>query len=233
MATEARLQVVLTNRDDVAAVVAHCHNVLGDPAEWSTPDGYPDGLALCVLDSVWSIGIRYTSVRKVVARYRTAREGQGANPNTDGLSDLTSHIAAVGGVDAWRTLVGTGHLTSSRGGIFKADAVEQVSQAMLAHGLTSTADVRRAHADVLAAAERAWKAVRGQGSGISWRYMLLLTGAPEVKPDRMICRFLEHAVNHYPGLDEAVAMVKAAAVELDVPVRALDHRIWRFQSRRG
>lgn len=224
---------MLTNRDDLAAVVARCHEVLGDPAEWTTPDGYPNSLALCVMDSVWSIGIHYSSVRKVVARYCASREAQGANANNDGLRELTAHIEAAGGVDAWRSAVGTRHLTSSRGGIFKTNAVEQVSEAMLAHGLNSTADVRGAHPDALDAAETAWKQVRGQRSGISWRYMLMLTGAPEVKPDRMICRFLERGIGHYPSMGEAVALVTAAAVGLDVPIRTLDHRIWRFQSGRG
>jgi hypothetical protein len=42
--------------------------------------------------------------------------------------------------------------------------------------------------------KQAWLAVPGQRSGISWRYLLMLAGIPEVKPDRMIRRFVADAL---------------------------------------
>jgi len=41
------------------------------------PDGYPDSLALCIIDSIYSTGARYSSVVNVVGRYRDYRTGQG------------------------------------------------------------------------------------------------------------------------------------------------------------
>ena len=73
----------------------------------------------------------------------------------------------------------------------------------------------------------------GQGSGISWRYVRLLAGVQEVKPDRMIIRFVARAIGRTPMPNEAAALVTAVATGLNVDLRGLDHRIWRFQSGRG
>jgi len=75
--------------------------------------------------------------------------------------------------------------------------------------------------------------VRGQRSGISWHYLLLLAGVEDVKPDRMIQAFLKKAIPRIPDPDAARALVVAAAAELGVTPRTLDHRIWRYQSGRG
>jgi len=81
--------------------------------------------------------------------------------------------------------------------------------------------------------KQAWLAIPGQRSGISWRYLRMLLGLPDVKPDRMILRFVgsalgvgESAVNG----DEAVALIEAAAQHFGVDPRALDHEIWEYQS---
>ena len=79
----------------------------------------------------------------------------------------------------------------------------------------------------------AWCAVPGQGSGVSWRYLRMLTGLPDVKPDRMVIRFLAAALAVEEGsiaADRAVALVRAAAKHFDVDQRALDHEIWEYQS---
>jgi hypothetical protein len=180
--------------DDVVAVVQRCREVLGDPSTWTAPPGYSDSLALCAIDSIWSIGVHYTNVRGLIARYRASVE------NADGhdLTDLLEAIESAGGIDAWRSQIGTRHLTSSRGGIFKSDAVAQTAHALVGVGINSTFDLRTAAEGKLCAAEQAWRAVRGQRSGISWHYLLLLSGVEDVKPDRMICAFLKRAIASLP-----------------------------------
>ena len=32
---------------------------IGPESTWKTPDGYPNSLALCVLDAIWSMGVNY------------------------------------------------------------------------------------------------------------------------------------------------------------------------------
>ena len=219
--------------EDIESLRVRCLEVLGSPPDWVAPVGYPDSLALCVIDSIWSIGIRYATVDRVVDSYRARRIGLGRDADADGTEELLGDVAAAGGAEAWRKLVGTRHRTSTRGGIPKAEAVVLAAEALVGVGLVSAADVRGASVEQLDRAERAWRAVRGQRSGISWRYLLMLAGSAQVKPDRMICRFVERAIGQRPTPDYAAELVLAVASKLCVDVRALDHRMWRFQSGRG
>ena len=222
-----------TSADDVLALAARCRVLLGPPQGWTAPPGYPDSLALCVIDSIWSIGIRYSSVERVVGRYRTRRAALSGDADFDGAGDLLRDFDAAGGTEPWRKAVGTRHLTSTRGGIPKAEAVRRAAEALTTSGIDSAGKLRAADDDLLCRAEAAWVAVRGQRSGISWRYLLLLSGVQQVKPDRMICRFAERAVGRRPTPAYAANLVTAAAAELGVDVRTLDHRIWRHESGRG
>ncbi|MGW0436770.1 hypothetical protein ACWDV4_30030 [Micromonospora sp. NPDC003197] len=45
-----------------------------------------------------------------------------------------------------------------------------------------------------ALARKLWLAVPGQGSGLSWNYLLMLIGCPGVRADRMDCRFVAAAL---------------------------------------
>ncbi len=62
--------------DDLAALIKACDIDLGEPNLWFTPDGYPDSLVLCIVDSIYSTGARYSSVVNVVERYREYRTNQ-------------------------------------------------------------------------------------------------------------------------------------------------------------
>jgi hypothetical protein len=52
-----------------------------------TAQGYRDGLALCIVDSVQSTGVTYTSV---VNGYRRYQRQQGGNPETDGAPEKSA-----------------------------------------------------------------------------------------------------------------------------------------------
>ncbi len=218
---------------DLDALLEHIARTLGAPKEWPEPDGYPDSLALCVLDAIWSIGVRYRGVQNVVAEYRALRRSAGADPNRDGAVELQDAIAGVGGPEAFADAVHNRQLTSTHNGLLKAAAVDEACTALLSSGIATTADLRSAEGDSLESVNAAWRGVPGQGSGISWRYLLLLTGKQEVKPDRMIVGFVEDALGRRPTTDEAADAMTAAGTRLDVSLRALDHAAWRHQSGRS
>jgi hypothetical protein len=104
-------------------------------------------------------------------------------------------------------------------------------------GISTTADLRNAAKDEaqLASVEAAWRAMTGQGSGITWHYMQILAGIPGVKPDRMICRFIADSLG-LPRRDVtppfALEILTAAAKELGVSPTDLDHAVWQFQRSR-
>lgn len=81
---------------------------------------------------------------------------------------------------------------------------------------------------------RAWRAVPGQCSGITWHYVQMLAGIPGLKPDRMICRFVADALGMPRGAVAtgfALRTLTAAAVEMGMSPTEFDHSVW--QSQRG
>ncbi|MDI1463389.1 hypothetical protein QEZ54_20625 [Catellatospora sp. KI3] len=229
-------QTSRTSDSHIGKVVDRVLDSLPDPARWQNPGGYPDGLALCTIDAVQSIGVRYGSVVTVLDRYRTFRRAQGAEPAVDGAAELLRTFADVGGVNPWAAAIGNAHRTSTTPGApLKAEAVEQAATVLLAARLPTCHALRQGADDQLHVAKQAWLRVPGQRSGISWRYLLMLAGRPGVKPDRMIIRFVAAALGCPVGAvtpDQAADLVEQAAGRLNVTSTHLDHAIWRWQSGR-
>jgi hypothetical protein len=164
-------------------LAAACDRDLGDPDLWVEPDGYPESLALCIIDSIYSTGAHYTSVRNVIDRYRAYRSDQGGEPNTDGVEQLLKTIEDLGGPDPWAASIGNRRPTSTAANApLKAEAIHQVATTLGRLGIKSADDLRVAARDeALIAAKAAWIKVPGQRSGITWEYALMLARIPGVK----------------------------------------------------
>lgn len=218
----------------ITKVVAACEQRLNPPAEWKPFPGYPRSLALSVIDAIWSINARYSVTKGVIQRYRNQRRWEG-NAEEDGLPELLALYDNLGGVDAFIDAVGTRNRVSTQpNAVRKGDAVLQAARALHDLGVDTADQFRDADGTPLSEQLRsAWRAIPGQGSGISWRYLRMLLGLPDVKPDRMVLRFVASAL----GVDEAsvrpdyaAGLVEAAASRFGVDQRALDHEIWEYQS---
>lgn len=218
---------------DIAVVLQE----LGDPAGWRIPTGYPKSLALCVMDSIWSIGIRYSIVEGVLDRYLTQI----------GLGGLTASQSCLEGPRAFLTWVdaqgasepkgewladrlGNRNRTSSRGGVLKADAVIQACELLREEGIETPSELL----DNQVRLEPFWRSrVTGQKSGISWKYLLMLAGQSGVKPDRMIHRFMTR-IGAPPGvtLEQFVDQIVCAVNLPAIDARVVDHRIWTIERSR-
>lgn len=221
------------------SLVSYCRAYLGDTSDWKVMAGYPDSLALCVIDSIQSTGPHYTSVMNVVSRYRGYRLGQGANADTDGPHALIATFGELDGPEGWANTIGNHNRTyASKQAPFKSVAIFQAAQRLADADIDSPTHLR-----TLATADpgrfddlhRGWLSVVSQSSGITWEYLLMLAGIAGVKPDRMVVRFVSTAL----GLAEtqvspsaAASLVRAAADEFAVSATTLDHTIWRYQSGR-
>lgn len=222
---------------EVDRFLAHCDELLDPPATWTAPPGYPQSLALCVIDAVWSLGIRYDTVLSVVTRYARFRGHETLTACRDGVPDLIAVFDAVGGAAEFADAIGTRQRTSTHAGApLKAEAVRLAAQALGGLGVTGVPELHHAldggrRGQVAAA----WRRVPGQkSSDIGWRYLLLLAGREEVKPDRMVCRFAAAALGKpLVTSQEAAALLVAAARRRAWSVRTLDHTIWRYQSVRN
>ena len=221
-------------RSDVDKMVQACTERLGPPSDWKPFPGYPNSLALSVLDAIWSINARYVITRGVIERYVVRRRWQG-DPEEDGLPELLAFYEAMGGVDHFIDEVGTRNRVSTQpGAVRKGDAVHRAAVALHDLGIDTAAQFREADGSTLGdQAKQAWLDIPGQGSGISWRYLRMLTGLPDVKPDRMVLRFVAGVLDveeSAVGLDQAVGLVEATAQRFDIDPPALDHEIWEYQS---
>jgi len=202
-------------------------------------------LPFCILAAVFSINSRYSVVHRLLERYRD-RYGlppielvalpRGAHEPT--VSELISHIQALG-ADRFASQVLLNRMrTSTRGGILKAQAGLDFAQVLAAHGVERKDDARRLlpNPSALADLVRDLKHVHGQASGISVDYFLMNVGDPtRVKADRWVLRFLGASVARDVHPTEARPLLLAASQRLgsDYPgitPRALDRLIWAHQT---
>ncbi|MGH3726498.1 MAG: hypothetical protein ACRDUS_20515 [Mycobacterium sp.] len=105
--------------------------------------------------------------------YRAYRRGQSGEPVTDGTAELLKTFDELDGPDGWAEKIGTRNRTSTRNGVLKAEAIQGAASVLAAEGIDTTAAVRDVADDKqrLAQVRRAWCAVTGQTSGVTWRYV--------------------------------------------------------------
>lgn len=217
----------------VSVLIAACEQFRGS----SAPSGYRDSLALCVVDSVQSTGVTYSSVENVVARYRDYRREQGSDPNRDGVADLLTTFDELGGPDSWARKIGNKNRTSTRSGVLKAEAIRDAAKELEVAQIHDTESLRRLASDEsqLSQVRQAWCGVKGQSTGITWHYLQMLAGTPGVKPDRMICRFIADSLElprHSVTPQFALEILTAAADQMTMSPTDLDHAVWQFQRSR-
>lgn len=216
--------------DQVRALTARCEQFRG--AKWK--GGYPDSLALCLVDSVQSTGVTYTSVGNVLDRYRDYRRTRNGRPEVDGTKALLETFADFRGSTGWAGKIGNDNKTSTKAGApLKAEAIRLAAALLDREGITDTAKLRAAaDSPKLEKVKSEWLRIPGQSSGITWRYLLMLAGVPGVKPDRMIIRFVADSLGlsrRRVKTDFAAEAVMAAAKSLAMSPTDLDHAIWDWQ----
>jgi hypothetical protein len=199
-------------------------------------------IPLCVIDAVYSIGVRYTGVQAVVARYcekfrlPKVRKNRKHLPRKDEQESITAFyqkIEKIGAESMATKVFCNRQRTSTRSGILKADAVQRFARVLLEHKVEYFQDISRAADDE--SLEKSILSIPGQGSGVSLRYFWMLAGSDEfIKPDRMVLRFLESALSRPVSVHEAQNLLSGACdlLKKDHPnltPRLLDHEVWKHQ----
>jgi hypothetical protein len=126
--------------------------------------------------------------------------------------------------------------TSSRSGILKAEAVLLYCRTLIKAGINDFPDLdveRREYAEAIILG------LPGQSSGIAFDYFMMLAGDDNlIKPDRMVQRYVAHALDldSVPQPRQAAILVRLAAKELRTRGQlwtplSLDNAIWRHQSK--
>lgn len=182
-------------------------------------------LTLCIVDSVFSIGIRYTIVENVIKRFQ-----QHFPPERQTLGHLLEAYSIRGVEGMANDVFCNRNRTSPRSGILKAEAVLRFASVVSEFGAKTTLDALMLINN--SKFEDSIMAIPGQREGISLAYFYMLAGEKNmVKPDRMISRFLNNVTGHHYSSRECQQMVIQAAAILsqDYPhltTRALDFAIW-------
>lgn len=236
---------------DSAKVAAYCEEHLDLGPLESDSTGFYQSLPLCVVDSVFSIGVRYESVKNAIRsccdylQIKPFREEKDQYPpQSDQLSiqSFLKTLAKFSDEQAADIVFKNRHRTSSRGGILKSEAVQRFASILLNNGVNYFEDIE----DVLREeSETRLKSIKseiceipGQSSGISTTYFLMLAATDKlVKPDRMILRFLARALSRPENSfssSEAQTIISEAVEKLspkfpNLTARLLDNRIWVFQ----
>lgn len=234
------IQLALMNNrpTEIENLALRCLRVLNLKSPLGTEYGYRS-LPLCVLDSVWSIGVKYAGVQNVVGRYRSHFGLNNATEHSHHISHMVKAIdaASIG----WFTqyVFQNSQRTSTTNGILKSEAVYRFACVLQKHGIETVADVPKPSlADLSAELDKPYAqdilALPGQRRGIALRYFFMLVGCEElVKPDRMVVRFLDETLHRDCSSDaEQLLYDTCQLLKHDVPAltpRRLDNAIWRHQ----
>jgi len=161
-----------------------------DSAGLGSEYSYPN-LPLCIIDTVFSIGVSYASTRNTVDRFCRFL-GAESTFESFSISSFLSMNHTYSPQRMAAEVFGNKQRTSTVNGILKAEAVMIFSEAVKAQDVEYLKD-----SSFLLNNEEFEKSVLsipGQRSGISLRYFYMLIGSDDfVKPDRMILRFLQTA----------------------------------------
>jgi len=219
-------------------LTAACQEIFGDETTWITADGYPNSLALCVIDSIFSTGSHYQSVINVVAEYCRYRKNKGGDPYIDSIKELLATFAEAGGSLAWAKLVDNHKPAHTKpGALLKAEVVLRAAKALESVDIRNVADLHKLHAEDerLAAVKDVWLKLPSQRSGVTYNYFLILAGFQSVKPDRMVIRFVEEHLalgGRRLTPTETAELIKDVAELYPTKPQRLDHVIWRYVSGR-
>ncbi|MGH9670467.1 MAG: hypothetical protein ACRD3A_10185 [Terriglobales bacterium] len=235
--------------NDVDRLMRHAEANIDLAEAAKGPPSYWASLPLCIIDSVFSIRARYSGVVRVVKRWceshqppwegETSRKPKGnAGPTLREFVDIVDLRLAHG--CTYADLFSNRQRTSAKSGVLKAEAVHLFAKALLDSGVDTFLDVR--HRSKLEAAEKRVKEIPGQGSGITFKYFLMLAGEDDyVKADVHLCRFVSDALcidwKHLVSQERATELVMEAARRFTqkhpgLTPTGLDYAIWNYQHTR-
>ena len=229
---------MLTNQT-IKSFADYCERKLSIAGKSDPNLDFYKSLPLCILDAVYSIGVKYSSTAKVTERYikhyelDISRDVAGSNEHT--IKDFLKNINDAGGAKEFsEKIVINRQRTSSRKGILKAEACELVAKVFESHGINTLSDF--ANYDKKDELDKDILAVHGQSSGVMLKYLKMLCGNNNlIKPDRMVKRFVAGFSSTITSDEELQELVSRAATEVlklkypNMRPRLLDYLIWEYQ----
>jgi hypothetical protein len=206
---------------------------------------YYFSLPFCIIDAVYSLGVRYSATRNTVIRFCGYQGLQRLRPKDSLYPDISKQysvrnfeelLSGYGDYNQVASKVFDNHQrTSTRNGILKAEAVHRFAQVLLKHHVEYFQDIRTVVSSDRFESEIC--SIPGQTYGTSLTYFFMLSGEENmVKPDRMIRRFLRRVLGNESGQKNPQAWLQEALEILHVTypaltLRLLDHEIWKYEQK--
>jgi hypothetical protein len=229
-------------KNNINLIAAHADRVLQLESASLGDEYYYQSLPLCVIDAVYSIGVRYEGIKNVVARYcerfdlQRIRATNGAiSPahEQESITAFCEKAERIGPANMAIDVYRNRQRTSAINGILKADAVLRFAAVLRKYNIEYLQDISAAIGNI--ALEKDIRSIPGQSSGISLKYFLMLAGSDDlIKPDRMILGFLGVALGRLVSPTESQDLLTAAVEQLrdkypSLTPRLLDHEVWKYQ----
>lgn len=243
--TDTASRIISPNKTGGERIAKACENLF-DLKNVHLNDEYRYySLPICILDAVFSIGVRYSSTENTVKRYcdyykiPRLRETTQAFPEENiqhGVSEFRKNIESNGFDKFASMILCNRQRTSAQNGILKAEAVYRWAVIFEKYGIETFQDLiskglcKEAKEEILK--------IPGQKSGISLNYFFMLSGEDSLcKPDRHILSYLSEVLKENVQVDEAQTILTDAVSILketypQLSVRLLDYTIWNHMSSR-
>lgn len=231
----------MIKKSEVELLIKYCESHLDLSKAELSPEYFYHSLPFCVIDSIFSIGAKYSATRNTVIKYCAKfdlvrlRDGP-SYPEANAQQSVSEAIQNFDdyGIDRMAVeVLENRQRTSTKNGILKSEASHNFLQALKNFGVDDFQDF--ADCDVVDL-EKSVTNITGQKSGISFSYFLMLAGSDDhIKPDRMIHRFLSNVIGRKIFThEEARDLLLHATEELkysykDLTPRLLDHTIWNYE----
>ena len=201
-------------------------------------------LPLCILEAVYNLGARYTSVQRLIGRYCERYGLPRYRPRFDVLpprreqanvADLIDQIEEVGPRRFAEEVLQNLRPTSSQPtAVLRSEAVLQVCRVLDGHGISVLQDMARRGADT--GLYRELCAIPGQRQGTAITNLFMLAGDTSlIKFDRMVQRFLERVLGRSVNRNDAQRLLSEAAERLQrttpwITAGHLDYAVWERES---
>jgi len=148
-----------------------------------------DGVVMIAVDSIFSIQAKYDStVAPLVVRFRQYVKSKGFDDNAFTPKDFIDIFKNWDFNKLAEDVFKNKQRTSSNNGVLKAEALYNAMDMFNRHNIQTKNDLLNyPHIEQI---EKEWKNIKGQGSGITWRYFLMGCGnTTYFKDDTWVYRF--------------------------------------------
>jgi len=195
-------------------------------------------VVFCIIDAIFSIQSKYNPTTINVLDRTAKTFGLYSRFDELVISDFIDKYRHTSADELATELFCNRQRTSTSNGILKAEAVKQALKAFSDIGINTMDDFNDTVKKPLA--EFKWLQIKGQTSGVTWRYLCMLTGDQNnFKDDTHIYNFFIHKLGYsirfgsdYEKLKKAF-LFEHSKVSQRFPVitiAILDHMIWKYMS---